>query len=222
MTSVPKYHLIRSNRSSIMLQIDHHGELLVKAPYLIPMFIINRFVNDKAAWIQKRLQLVDKIPVKKRGRITEGDEYPYLGIYYKLRFGNFSQINISDTINFPEFLKFRLHKELINWYKSRAKQIISARVEFYARKINTNYSKISFSDTSSQWGSCSRDNALQFNWRLVMAPILIIDYVVVHELVHTKIRNHQHDFWREVENYKPAYKQYVKWLRTNSHRLHAV
>jgi len=119
-------------------------------------------------------------------------------------------------------LLFRGKTELTNWYIQEAKRRITERVDFFSQRMNTTYRRISFSDTSSKWGSCFPDNALQFNWRLVMAPIIVIDYVVVHELAHTTEKNHGPKFWRIVASQKPAYKQHIQWLKENSNKLQMV
>ncbi len=218
MPQIPEYTLIRAHRSSISLQITSSGEIIVKAPYLIPSFLINNFLMDKYDWIQKRLQH-GHAHTKRKHQYLDGEEFMYLGNIVKLRFGNFREISVTDTLNFPQFLSFRVKKELENWYMTQAKKLIQNRVVYHAKLMGTTYKKIFFSDTSSKWGSCSPDNTLQFNWRLIMAPILVIDYVVVHELVHTWEKNHGNEFWRLVAQYKPAYKQYRKWLNEHSGRL---
>jgi predicted metal-dependent hydrolase len=220
MIDIPSYEIIRSRRKSLSIEIGKGGELIVKAPYLMPKFMINSFINEKQVWINKHINMVKKYSINQPD--SQKNIYPYLGTDYVLNFGNFEQINVTNKLNFPKFLQFRIKKELLIWFQTQAKNIITERVEYYSREMKTDYMNISFSDTKSKWGSCSHDNKLQFNWRLVMAPLLIIDYVVVHELVHTKIKNHQRSFWHEVEKIKPAYKQYKKWLHSNSHRLHSI
>ena len=214
------FELIRQHRRSISIHIDHFGNIVVKAPYLIPRFLISRFVGEKKEWINKKLKHTGKPLDIKKG--SDKNDYLFLGSSYKLEIGDFKKIEVADTIHYPKFLSFRAEKELKEWYISQAKEVISKRVKYYAAILETTYKSISFSDTSSKWGSCSADNALQFNWRLVMSPILVLDYVVVHELVHTREKNHSHDFWIAVAKYKPAYKQYIKWLKENSFRLHPV
>jgi predicted metal-dependent hydrolase len=222
MQKIPDYQIIRSRRRSISLQISHTGELIVKAPYLVPAFVVRQFVSNKSDWIEKQLKLVTTFHTVKRGEIAEGDEYPFLGETYVLHTGSYTQIHIAGTLNIPAFLMFRVKKELADWYIKQAKKILTERVAYHAKIMKTSFTHITFSDTTSKWGSCSHDNALQFNWRLIMAPLLIIDYVVIHELAHTKEKNHGPKFWKLVSEYKPAYKQYVKWLRTNSHKLHSL
>lgn len=222
MTDIPPYTITRSNRHSISLQIDHEGKLIVKAPYLVPSFVVNQFVNTKSVWIEKQMKLVTRYHRNKSDEIAVGDEYPFLGETYTLKTGAYKQIHLTKTLNIPTFLMFRAKKELTAWYITQAKTIISESVIRNAKIMKTTFKDISYSDTTSKWGSCSHDNALQFNWRLVMAPLNVIEYVVIHELAHTKEKSHGAKFWNMVAQYKPAYKQYIKWLKNNSHKLHSI
>lgn len=206
-------------RRSISLQITRRGELVVKAPLFIPLVFINHFVSERADWINKHISKFQKIPIREKIRYEEGEKFMYLGNTYLLHIGNVKTISVTDRLNFPQFLKFRIQEELTDWYIRQAKDLITSRVIYHAKLMNAQYKKIYFSDTISKWGSCSRDNILQFNWRLIMTPILVIDYVVVHELAHTTEKNHGIRFWNKVALYKPAYKQYRKWLNTYSHTL---
>lgn len=144
----------------------------------------------------------------------------FLGAPRSLTFYDGLAINVKeDKLFFPKALKFRLQKELESWYKKQAQEIISERVEIKAREMKAEFLSIFYSDTSSKWGTCFADNALQFNWRLVMAPVMVIDYVVIHELTHTTEKHHQDSFWRKVRLYTPAYRQHRKWLEQNQHLL---
>lgn len=120
-----------------------------------------------------------------------------------------------NTLLFPQPALFRAQKELTGWYVREARAIITKRVQFYAKQMHTSYLDLTFSDTRSQWGSCSSDNKLQFSWRLIMAPLLVIDYVVIHELAHTKEKNHSWAFWSKVRYFKPTYRLQKQWLDSN-------
>lgn len=212
--------IIRSRRCSISLEISRQGELIVRAPLHVPEGIINRFVMQKEEWILKHLK-------NKTGRAPaeikyeEGEEFLYLGKPYQLSVGNFKAISFSDKGNllFPDFLKFRIKTELNNFYLNKARELITARLKYYADLMGVNYGSVKLSITNSKWGTCMVNNNLQFNWKLIMAPILVIDYVIVHELAHIQEKNHSRNFWKIVERYKPAYRQYRKWLTLNNHRL---
>lgn len=217
--SIPTPKIIRSNRASLSLQISTGGELIIKAPFFMPDMMIRHFIKDKEDWILKTLKKFEGRE-KKEKTYSEGEEFLFLGNIYKLHIGDFKEVNVKKgVLEFPEFMSFRIKKELTNWYINQAKEYISERVEYMSKHMNTEYKSLRFSDTLSKWGSCFPDNSLQFNWRLIMTPVTVINYVVIHELVHTKEKNHQDAFWRKVRLYTPAHKQHRKWLDENKHLL---
>ncbi len=97
-------------------------------------------------------------------------------------------------------------------YKEQALPLFSERCELYAALMGVSYKKIGLSNAATRWGSCSPAGSLRFNWRLVMAPPEIVDYVVVHELAHLKELNHSKRFWVLVKAVAPHYRQAKKWL----------
>lgn len=220
MARITDYKIIRSLRTTISLHITGDGKLIVKAPLFIPELVIQQFINNKKEWILKGLEKVS-IRKAKPKEYKNGEVFLYLGREYQLRTGNYKEIvfTTSNTLRFPNFLLFRVQKELENWYKKKAKEIITERIKYRAGKMNAHYKSIIFSDTKSKWGTCGPENDLQFNWRLVMAPLVVVDYVVIHELVHTTEKNHSSKFWRKVAAATPAYRQHKKWLNSHSHLL---
>jgi predicted metal-dependent hydrolase len=107
------------------------------------------------------------------------------------------------------------------WYRDRAAQIIPERVEYYAGQLGLEYTRVRISGAKRIWGSCSAKNSLSFSWRLAMAPMEIIDYIVVHELTHTIHRNHGKLFWRRVGKTIPDHQRRRRWLRNNEHLFSA-
>ncbi len=103
----------------------------------------------------------------------------------------------------------------IRVYKKRAQGIIARRVAHYAGIMDVDYNRITIRDQKSRWGSCSTGKNLNFSWRLILMPIEVMDYVVVHELAHLKQMNHSKDFWAEVEKVLPNYKEHRQWLKEN-------
>ncbi len=108
---------------------------------------------------------------------------------------------------------------LIKWYRRQARDIITRRAEEFGKKLGLDYNRICIKDQKTRWGSCSSLKNLNFNWRLIMAPVKVIDYIVIHELIHLAEMNHSPKFWRLVESYCPDYKEHRKWLRENSSNL---
>lgn len=218
MPNIPTPKIVRSLRKTMSLQISPKGELLVKAPIFIPEKFIHRFISEKESWIIETLQKLTARKVQQK-KYQEGEEFLYLGNVYKLNIGSFKEIAINGSLNFPSVLVFRIQKELTNWYIKQAEKELTAQAKHYSEQMVTTYRSIRFSDTISKWGSCGPDNSLQFNWRLIMAPLSVINYVVIHELAHTTEKNHGSRFWSIVRLYTPAYKQHRKWLDKNKHLL---
>lgn len=160
--------------------------------------------------------------MKSKKTYKNDSELYYLGNTYTLLITNIPEIRVHENqILFPLGAQFRIKKELAIWYKQQAREVITRRLVHHAGKMHKTYAGLRFSDTSSKWGSCFHDNSLQFNWRLIMAPLPILDYVVIHELAHTEHKNHGSDFWKEVSKYTPAYRQHKKWLNEQSEMIHA-
>ena len=104
-------------------------------------------------------------------------------------------------------------------YKRKAAEMLSARVHFFARQMGVSVSGITVREQKTRWGSCSSKGNLNFNWKLILAPPEILDYVVVHELCHLKEMNHSPAFWKEVEKVLPDYEKRRQWLKENGWRL---
>lgn len=205
-----KTTITRSSRRSISLQIQPDGSLLVKAPSRMSQSDIERFVDQHHEWIEKH---VAKMNVHLRNKRAD-DGYLYLGKTVKLRPGNYTEISVAGNyLHFPQLLLFRKEKEMTAWYIKQARRVITEQTDKYALEMKTSYKEITFSDTKSQWGRCTRDNRLQFSWRLIMAPLLTLNYVVIHELAHTLEKNHTQLFWMKVRNINPSYRQQIKWLK---------
>jgi predicted metal-dependent hydrolase len=218
MHNISSPRIIRSKRSSLALQVLPNAELVVKVPFWMPERDIDRFIDTNRDWIKKRLDKIQQTQVLS-DKIT-GESILYLGKIVPVIVGNYIKIALSkDAVLFPQALQFRQKKELNTWFVQQAKIIISRQVEQYAKEMNVEYKNVSFSDTKSRWGSCSRDNSLQFNWRLIMAPLLVVNYVIVHELSHITEKNHSMGFWRRVGKYNPSYRQNRKWLKEHGNLL---
>ena len=118
-----------------------------------------------------------------------------------------------------EIQERHIREQLYKWYRKQAGMIIEERVRYYAAFMGEEYGQIRIKDQKSCWGSCSGKRNLNFNWHLVLTPMEILDYVVVHELCHLKQMNHSMAFWKEVEKILPDYKERRKWLRVHEKAL---
>ena len=216
MLIMPEPQIIKSKRRTIALQIAPDGTLLVRAPLRASMHQIQQFIDYNREWIDEHLQKVEMRPRVDKHSFKEGETFWFLGNKVILTIGEFKQIEVKgDKLLFPRILVFRVQKELTAWYIKQARLLITQQVEYFAEQMKTSFISLTFSDTKSQWGRCTKDNRLQFSWRLIMAPLDIIDYVIIHELVHIAQKNHSKRFWNKVGTILPDYKKKRDWLKEN-------
>ncbi len=105
------------------------------------------------------------------------------------------------------------------WIREYARKVIEDRTKSISLEAGFKYNRVSIREQSTRWGSCSSERNLNFNWKLILAPPQVLDYVVVHELSHTVEMNHSKSFWNVVEKVMPNYMEYRKWLRVNGNTL---
>lgn len=210
--------IIRSNRRSLAMKILPDSTLVVKAPFLLPKFMIDKFIRDNWDWVEKH-QAKQKIKAVKK-KYEDGETFLFLGEKLTLKIGDYVNILYRENeLLIPKFMEFRIEKEIKEWLIKQSKKIILGQLAKYAKEMDVKHGQIMFSDTQSKWGTCFADNRLQFNFRLVMAPIFVINYVIVHELSHTIEKNHSYKFWSIVRKFNPSYRQQIKWLKLNGESL---
>lgn len=121
----------------------------------------------------------------------------------------------------PYEADFEYKRECLEkWYRREAMLIIREKAEEYAESLSVHFKDIRIKDQKSRWGSCSSKGNLNFNWRIIMAPEPVCDYVVIHELCHLVFMDHSANFWNLVERICPDYRQYKKWLKDNGKQLY--
>lgn len=204
------------------MEISSDASLIIRAPLRIPFIEIQKIVFSKRNWIinkqriarEKRLQGFPK-------NFMERDEFLYLGKKYPL-------VILENAVN-PLFFnkEFRIIRNylpsarelFIDWYKKQAQSKIKERLDFYSDSLGYKYNKFGISNARKRWGSCNSKGNIYINWRLIMAPIDIIDYVIIHELAHLKERSHSKKFWERVKIIQGDYKQRRIWLKENAQLL---
>ena len=185
--------IIRSKRKTIALQVCSDTSLIIRAPFHATDEFIEKVILKHNKWLekkQKEIILRDlKYPAK---RFFDGEKFLFMGEKYRLY-----QVKEQKEPLILSKEHFFMIKNLsnprdvfIDWYKKMARITLSERVAMLANQYGFSYHKISITNAQKQWGSCSHLGNLNFSWRLIMAPLLVIDYVIIHEMVHLDIKNH--------------------------------
>lgn len=181
--------VIRSNRKTLAIQINSDLTVTVRAPMYTSQRDIERILKEKEVWIQKHIEQMREQEAKRKERQGENGEHEYLS------------------------------REEIQKLAEKALEYIPKRVSYFAKQIGVTYGRITIRNQKTRWGSCSSKGNLNFNCLVMLTPLEVIDYVVVHELCHRKEMNHSKAFWAEVEKVLPNYKEQVKWLKENGGQI---
>jgi hypothetical protein len=213
--------LIRSRRRTIALIVERDGSLTVRAPNCAPRKEIDAFVREQLGWIERTRERYRSKPQPRKREFVEGERFPFLGREYELRLVRPQRpaLKFEDGFTLGASAQPSSEQVFIRWYRDQALRVISKRVKAFAEAHGLSPGKIKITSARTRWGSCSPDGTLNFSWRLVLAPLEVIDYVVVHELAHLRVRSHSRKFWRTVEQILPGYHIQRKWLRENGDTL---
>jgi predicted metal-dependent hydrolase len=221
------FQLIRSRRrrKTISLQIKEEGRVVIYIPYHTPKGEIEKFIKEKQPWIVKKISEKERATKETRRVFITGEKFLYLGESYPLEIGDTHKKGLPLKLSFGKFILDKDHLErardlFILWYKREAKEKLEARVRYFSNKLQLVPKGFKITSAKHRWGSCSRDNRLSFSWRIIMAPWSVIDYVVIHELVHIKEKNHSKRFWDYLETIFPDHRKHRFWLRKSGYRLY--
>ena len=215
------YQVVRSKRKSVALVIDNEANLIVRAPIQMSDTTIDEFVRKKRRWINEKQQQVAVFGEKHPPIVVEtGESIMYLGSSYAIIKDEVNAVKVSgNELILPEGYDIAA---LTVWLKEQAMQIILERVSLYANIMGVTPGTIKLSEAKARWGSCSTKNNMNFAWRLIMCPLSVIDYVVVHELSHITYKNHSPAFWARVNTVFPAYEDAQEWLKANKKLMEII
>lgn len=218
-TSIP-YTLYRSNRryKTLAITIDPDEGLVLTAPKSLSLQDIAIITKKKASWIIDKLDKQDKDTGIDFREFVSGETIRYLGRQYLLKVveapdepsckmhGKWLIVTIPDRMDKLE-KRIIIKQALIYWLKEKAYLKLRERLDLYADKMGLLYKMLILSDQKKRWGSCDIGGNIRINWRIIMAPLSLIDYVLVHELCHLEHRNHTSEFWQLLEDHLPDYQK---------------
>jgi predicted metal-dependent hydrolase len=207
--------IVRSKRKTLALIVKGDGSLIVRAPMRTSDKAIQEFVAEHRSWIERKQAEIKSIAILQPRQYVPGERFMFLGHLFPLEIVEEQQqpLILNGSFKLAEADSERAGSIFEDWYRERAREIINERVGTYASGYGFQYQGIKITSAKTRWGSCSSKGSLNFSWRLILAPLEQVDYVVVHELVHTVIHNHSKRFWNKVEKILPDFKERKKWLR---------
>ena len=208
--------IICSRRKTLSVSVDVFGQVIVRAPLRCGDERIFSFLREKEAWISKYRQKALGAGIKLPPENLDGYRFLLLGKECAVRLYTGSRIRYDEKTGEVFLPAENSRAKLTDWLKRNAKRIFSAVCSRRAAEMGTHYPSLSVTKAKTRWGSCSYNDALHFSFRLLYAPMAVIDYVIVHELSHTFYKNHGEKFWALVERYVPDYRKKRAWLKENS------
>lgn len=224
------YEMMKTRRKRMAITITSDGRIQVRLPQNVSYAEGSRFVNQKRQWIVSHQKAVlEEIERRKEQgehiqpahSFETGDVFYYRGTPCTLSLRvnlRVSKVRIEKCgnqiiLSGPPLSREQKKDIIEEWFKRNARIRFRERCDYYAPMLKVHYQTIRVKNQKSRWGSCSSRQNLNFNWRLLMAPDSVLDYVVVHELCHLREMNHSSAFWSLVASIMPDYKKQEEWLK---------
>lgn len=214
------YKIKKRNRKTLSIYIEQNGDILVLAPENKTDAEINLAVESKKLQIFRKIAELNELQATKKVReLVSGESYLYLGRNYRLKFTENQDIPLKILQGYFSLrvLDKEKSKQIFKeFYRRKGLQKIAERINLYQHQMGVTFSSIQVMELQNRWASYSKKTgSLCFNWKCMMLPVNILDYVVVHELAHIKHQDHSPEFWGEVDKIMPDYHERKNWLRYN-------
>ncbi len=219
-----EYTLRRSARKTASIYIERDGQVSILAPESLADYQIEELIEHKRRWIYTNLaEWNDLNAARVQRTYVNGQGFLYLGRSYRLK--------IVDEQDQPLKLLngyFCLRRDAQNehadkvfqkFYREKGQELIPTRVAKFQGGMGVSPDTVRIQELGNRWGSCTKEGNINFHWKCLMAPLSIVDYIVVHELAHLKHPNHSSFFWNEVDKTLPDYRDHEDWLRDNGASL---
>jgi len=223
------YDVIRTSRRKTASIKVIEGNVQVVVPMDLPQDEIEGVLYKKRLWVREKIRMYEEAMPSKPKEYVNGEAFSYLGKNYKLKIvldgigevklkAGYLELHIRE--GYPESrLDAFIQRQLSSWYRRKAQKRLTDKVARLSATLDLKPRSVSVEDFKSRWGSCSVEGDISFNWKIIMAPHGIIDYVVAHELCHMIEHNHSPAFWRHVERIIPDYRDRKDWLKENGAQL---
>jgi len=223
-----QFEINYKKRASMGIHIDAYGNVVVQAPKGTSDEIVIQLIERNWDQIQqKSKEMKERMLGSKERYYHHGETFLYLGKTYPIQISQDSMIKQNHVV-FEEgilhiFVKQledeKIKQALKRFYNQRCKALVEKSVRNHQSNFKVKPRSIRITDSNKTWGTCDSHLQLTFNWRLAMAPLEVIDYVVVHEMCHLVHLNHDRSFWRLVGKMSPNFKEQEKWLASSSWKM---
>lgn len=219
------YLTVRSaKRKKLTITVERDSTVVVLAPESTTDEAIDRVVQSKRQWLFEKLQNAPKYqdrPHAPGKEVVNGESALYLGREYRITLTSESvaEVAFDRVFLIPRGDRQQTRRVLRDWYWQQAQTIILPRVCRYAAELGVEVTEAVMVDNRLRWGSCTSKNSIRLNWRLIKAPMPVIDYVIVHELAHLLEANHTPDFWNIVRAKLPGAEKSKAWLKAHGQLL---
>jgi len=218
--------VVRPRRKTASIVIRPNNTVDVLVPSYMQGKHIEQFVLSKRKWIDKKLHFNEQIRLQYKPKVfITGETFYFLGAPYQLNITHEKQESILLNNNYliayiPARVKTEkqqqyIRKQITSWYREQSEFQLNDRAHHFSTMIGKAPSHTGIKNYRSRWGSCHHDGRIYLNWRLIMAPEWVFDYVVIHELCHLIHHNHSPAFWQLVESISPTHKEAKSWLKIN-------
>jgi predicted metal-dependent hydrolase len=211
------YQVRRSDRARrVRVTVDAMRGVEVVLPRRAPEREAAAAIRELRPWIERR---VAELAGARAAVAARGDTVPYLGRTLALR-GEPGRVRVArrgDVLLVP--VGSARVPALERWYRRAARAEIAPRLDRACALAGTSYSRLTIRGQRTRWASCSRSGAMSFNWRLLLAPEAVLDYVVWHEVCHLEVMDHSARFWRLLASRSPGYREQLRWLKVNGATL---
>lgn len=216
------YTLKKSNRKTLSIYVERDKPVSILAPSHITDNDIFKVIDKKSYWIYKQMAEIELLNISRtKKELVNGESYLYLGKPYQLKLIDIKNQKLVIKGNYFYLSKNHLKKGAAlfkEFYRSNGLKVVENRISQFLSVVENKNPKIRVMDLKNRWASCSQKH-LNFNWKIFMAPLKIIDYIILHELVHLKFKNHTQSFWNEIDKHMPDYMERKNWLRDNGASL---
>lgn len=210
-----EYELKRSRRKTLSITLTSDNKITVRSPLRTPLAEIEKFVADKRVWLDKHITANDAV-ISRNAEVIGYRKILINGIPVPLTIGQSDAMFLPDQNGLNGGVEVKTLKRLKQIYLKNLRDTFIMEIDKISQRIGLYANSLQFKDYKSRWGCCDVNDCISFNYKLLMLPYRLREYVIVHELCHTVFHDHSCNFWSLVEKYLPDYKKSIKFIKQYS------